>query len=92
MKIMTGWMEEGIQQGKQEGTLSLVLRLLRRRIGPIEPGIEEQIRKLSLEQLENLGEVLLDFSTVSDLVAWLQAQQERSQTNLSGAGGTDRDL
>ncbi|MEH2333534.1 DUF4351 domain-containing protein [Nostoc sp.] len=27
---------------------------------------------ISIEQLENLAEVLLDFSTEGDLVAWLQ--------------------
>ncbi|MCJ8279410.1 MAG: DUF4351 domain-containing protein, partial [Rivularia sp. ALOHA_DT_140] len=28
----------------------------------------------SLEQLENLGEALLDFTSMADLQAWLEAQ------------------
>jgi hypothetical protein len=31
----------------------------------------ERITGLSIEQLENLGEALLDFSSVADLEAWL---------------------
>jgi hypothetical protein len=30
----------------------------------------EQIETLSLEQLENLGEALLDFQAVTDLEVW----------------------
>jgi Domain of unknown function (DUF4351) len=32
--------------------------------------LEAQIKALPLVQLEELGEVLLDFSQMSDLVAW----------------------
>ncbi len=74
-------LQQGIQQGKQEGkqeeALSLVIRLLVRRVGKIDLMVEERIRELSIEQLEGLGEALLDFSQVADLVDWLE-QQERS--------------
>jgi hypothetical protein len=33
--------------------------------------LEAQIKALPLVQLEELGEALLDFSQMSDLVAWL---------------------
>ncbi len=33
-----------------------------------------KIQSLSLEQLEALGEALLDFSTLADLEGWLQGQ------------------
>jgi hypothetical protein len=33
--------------------------------------LEAQIKDLPLAQLEELGEALLDFSQMSDLVAWL---------------------
>jgi len=36
MKIVTSWMEQGLQQGKQEEALLLILRLLNRRIGAID--------------------------------------------------------
>ncbi|WP_372478278.1 DUF4351 domain-containing protein [Nostoc mirabile] len=31
--------------------------------------------RLSLEQLEALGEALLDFTTIEDLLNWLEANQ-----------------
>ena len=71
MQIVTSWMEEGLQQGKQEQALTLIMRLLPRRIGKIDPELQERIRQLSLTQLEDLAEALLDFSDVIDLAAWL---------------------
>jgi predicted transposase YdaD len=71
---------EGIQEGRREGIIDgeqrLIIRLLNRRIGEIDPSLTERIRGLSLEQLENLGEALLKFSNIADLEAWLN-QQER---------------
>ncbi len=63
--------QEGKQEGKQEGEKNLILRLLHRRIGEIDLLLIERITGLSIEQLENLGEALLDFSSVADLEAWL---------------------
>ncbi|BBD62475.1 hypothetical protein NIES2109_53190 [Nostoc sp. HK-01] len=70
MQIVTSWMEEGIQQGE----LKVIQRQLTRRIGTITPELQEQLRGLSLTQLEDLAEALLDFSDEADLVAWLQQQ------------------
>ncbi|MDD1423179.1 DUF4351 domain-containing protein [Dolichospermum sp. ST_sed7] len=63
--------QEGKQEGRQEGEKDLILRLLHRRIGGIDALLIERITGLSIEQLENLGEALLDFSSVTDLEAWL---------------------
>ena len=70
----------GLQQGRREGESALILRLLTRRFGLIDPELEESIRKLSLPQLERLAEALLDFSDETDLVAWLQPVSEQSNT------------
>jgi hypothetical protein len=35
--------------------------------------VRERIETLSLEQLENLGEALLDFTSLADLQVWLEA-------------------
>ena len=70
MEIVTSWMEQGLQQGE----VALILRQLNRRFGSVTPEDETQIRDLSIEQLGNLGEALLDFSTTSDLVTWLSGQ------------------
>lgn len=48
------------------------MRLLPRRIGNLSQQLSERISQLSIEQLENLAEALLDFSTEGDLVVWLQ--------------------
>ncbi|MEH2374183.1 DUF4351 domain-containing protein [Nostoc sp.] len=62
--------EQAVQSGEQR----LVLRLLNRRIGEINASLIERIKGLSIEQLENLGEALLDFSIVADLETWLNQQ------------------
>ncbi|MEO0842896.1 MAG: DUF4351 domain-containing protein [Cyanobacteria bacterium J06643_5] len=62
------------EQAKFEGKQDLILRLLNRRIGEIDASLIERVRGLSVEQLENLGEALLDFSSVADLEAWLNQQ------------------
>ncbi len=61
------------EQVTKTAQLSLILRQLVRRLGTIQPETENCIRKLSVEELENLGEAVLDFKHPSDLTAWLQA-------------------
>jgi predicted transposase/invertase (TIGR01784 family) len=65
--------EEGREEGREEGEKSLVLRLLARRVGELPQEVRQQVESLSLEQLENLGEALLDFTSMADLDAWLAA-------------------
>lgn len=88
MQIVTSWMEEGLQIGRQEGRLegrlegqmegkkeeglAIILRQLNRRIGGITPTLQAQLHQLSVLQLENLADALLDFSTPNDLVNWLE--------------------
>jgi len=67
---------EGRQEGRQEESVQLTLRLLRRRFGaPLISTHQQQIRRLSLEQAEALIEALLDFQTPDDLGAWLASQE-----------------
>ena len=67
---------EGRQEGRQEESVQLALRLLRRRFGAsLVPAHEQRIRRLSLEQAEALIEALLDFRTPDDLGAWLASQE-----------------
>lgn len=69
-------LQQGLQQGKQEEALSYTMRLLTRRLGVVAPKLQAQIKKLTTTQLEELGEALLDFTDATDLVAWLQSQQQ----------------
>lgn len=52
-----------------------ILRQLTRRVGTITPELHSRIQSLSLPQLEDLSEALLDFSDTADLVAWLHDQE-----------------
>ncbi|WP_445173035.1 Rpn family recombination-promoting nuclease/putative transposase [Microcoleus sp.] len=61
------------EQVTKTAQLSLILRQLVRRLGTIQPETENCIRQLSVDELENLGEAVLDFKHPSDLTAWLQA-------------------
>jgi predicted transposase/invertase (TIGR01784 family) len=65
--------EEGREEGRKQEGISLVIRLLNRRLGGIPEQYLLQIQELSLSQIEALGEELLDFSTVADLERWLQS-------------------
>lgn len=66
--------KQGIKQGIQKGEVKLVIRLLNRKFGEISPHLTQTIRQLSVEQLENLGEALLNFQTEEDLTNWLDSQ------------------
>jgi predicted transposase YdaD len=67
--------ERGEQRGRQEGERSLILRQLTRRVGELPQQVLERIETLSLEQLENLGEALLDFQAIADLETWFSILQ-----------------
>ncbi len=63
--------ESGKAQGRREEAVSLILRLLNRRLGEISSTVSQKIRELSPEQLETLGEALLDFASLTYLTTWL---------------------
>ena len=71
-------LEEGERLGGQLATKLLVLRLLTRKLGEIPQELRGRIEELTLTQLENLGEALLDFEQMDDLVNWLKASDEDS--------------
>lgn len=83
-------LNEGRQQGKREEAVAMIIRLLTRRLGLLTPELQQQVHSLSLEQLEDLSEVLLDFSAmaahsncppvaagagIAELDNWLQDQR-----------------
>lgn len=99
MEITTSWEEEGIvkgivigekrglKQGLKQGLQheqDLVLRMLTRRLGPLNQRTQASIARLSFEQLENLGEALLDFTHPRDLTQWLR-EHATPKTNGSRA-------
>jgi hypothetical protein len=69
--------EQGLKQGRQQECINLISRLLRRKLG-IHPEVEiilETLTNLSLETLESMTDVLLDFNEVADLKEWISQQQ-----------------
>jgi len=59
--------QEARQEGEQAGEVRLVLRLLSKRFGEIDDRRIQVINNLTLEQLDDLGEALLDFGELADL-------------------------
>ncbi|MEM8780357.1 MAG: DUF4351 domain-containing protein [Cyanobacteria bacterium P01_G01_bin.49] len=66
--------QQAIEEGRKQGEANLVIRQLSRKIDEISPDVESQIRELSIEQIENLGEALLDFQSESEIRTWLSQQ------------------
>ena len=64
----------GIQQGIAR-EISLVVRLLNRRLGELDPALVKQVHQLPIEQVEDLGEALLAFECEEDLRRWLDQIQ-----------------
>ena len=75
--------QEGMQAGRQEGMQAgiiagqraLILRLLERCIGSVNPDVVSRIGELSIEQLESLVEEVVGFSSLSDLMVWLDRSE-----------------
>ena len=68
--------KKGIEKGREEGRLSerslMLLRLLPRTVGELSDDLKTQINQLSIEKLDALTELFLDFTDLNDLVNWLQ--------------------
>ena len=60
------------QEIQQREAATLVLRQLTRRFGQLTPEMRSLLQQLRVAQLEELGEALLDFSSMQDLTDWLQ--------------------
>ncbi len=67
--------QEVVAVGRQEGLLAgeadLILRQLTRKYGTLTPEVNQQIKALTIAELGDLGEALLDFVEISDLETWL---------------------
>jgi predicted transposase YdaD len=63
---------EGREEGRQEGKRAVVEELLAVRFGELSNQLEQQIKKLSLRQIEELAKSLFTFSSIADLKRWLE--------------------
>jgi predicted transposase YdaD len=63
-------LERGLRQEK-----ALVLRQLTRKLENLSPDVVIQVNSLLVEKIESLGEALLDFTEMGDLMAWLDSNK-----------------
>ena len=77
MQIMTSWKLEGIEvgrkEGRNEGERAVLYKILRRRCGELPEETLARLNILSVVQLEDLADAVLDFTHRDDLNAWLDA-------------------
>ncbi len=59
-------------EGETIGEQKLVLKQLTRKLGTINSEVRARVSSLKIEQIESLGEDLLDFTQMKDLLAWLE--------------------
>ncbi|WP_208344450.1 DUF4351 domain-containing protein, partial [Aetokthonos hydrillicola] len=65
--------EEGQAKGQYEHAKALILKQLQKRLGELPQQVKAHIESLTLEQLDTLGEELLDFTSTADLRNWLES-------------------
>ncbi|WP_424097248.1 Rpn family recombination-promoting nuclease/putative transposase [Moorena producens] len=63
--------EIGKEIGRKNEAIALIMRQLKKRFGEIDTKTISKIEKLTIEELENLGEDFLDFNNITDLENWL---------------------
>jgi predicted transposase YdaD len=64
-----------LQKGEQKEAFSLCLSLLEERFGQLDSSILARVEVLNKKQLEDLCRLLLRISSISDLVNWLNQQE-----------------
>jgi hypothetical protein len=62
--------------GEARGRVSLLLRQLAKVCGPLPEDVADRIRDLPNQQIETLGEALLDFHSPADLQTWLELNED----------------
>ena len=71
MEITTSWHEkgrrEGRREGRQEGYRSILLKLIKKRLGTVPADIEQNVADMKIEQLDLLAEKILEIATEEDL-------------------------
>jgi predicted transposase YdaD len=78
-QIYTEGRQEGLHEGRQEGEVNLVLRLLTRKLANLSETMVKRVKKLTIPQLENLGEALLGFTQIGDLETFLSKLESKPE-------------
>ena len=64
----------GRQEGRQEEAILIIRQILTIKLGSLPSVIEARLGRLSVSQLEALSEVILNFTSTTELSAWLDEQ------------------
>jgi hypothetical protein len=62
-------------RGRAQGGASVLLVQLARLCGPLPAELEQQVRGLPIESLQELGQAVFDFRSLPDLQSWLDAHR-----------------
>ncbi|MBE9032387.1 DUF4351 domain-containing protein [filamentous cyanobacterium LEGE 11480] len=71
----TRFYQEAKAEGEYARSQSLVMRLLNKKIGNLNPKATEAIGQLDINQLDDLAIALLSFESIEDLNTWLKQHQ-----------------
>jgi predicted transposase YdaD len=61
----------GEARGELIGEAKVIMRQLNRQMGSVPDLVSVQVQQLTLPQLEDLGDALLDFASLADVESWL---------------------
>ncbi|MCT7963599.1 DUF4351 domain-containing protein [Laspinema sp. D1] len=61
--------KQGLEQGRQEVVRRIIERMIRHRFGEVSEAVEANLQRLNREQLETLGEMLIDGNSLEELMA-----------------------
>ena len=70
---------EALGEARARGRVGLLLRLLAKVCGPLPGDVADRVRSLPSQQIEELGEALLDFRSLADLQNWLALNEDSAQ-------------
>ena len=71
MELTTSWKQEGLEENRRR-CATMVLSLLRRRVGAVPDAVGARVEALPIDRLEQLAGALLDFTASADLERWLE--------------------
>ncbi len=63
------WGQEIFQEGEVQEARRIIQRQIRRRFGEVSEAVEANLQRLNREQLETLGEMLIDGNSLEELMA-----------------------
>jgi len=74
-------LQKGLQKGLQEGRASLLLDMLTHRFGQLSLRLQNQISRLTTDELGELGLVMANFTQIKELRDWLARHKSQPAKN-----------